>query len=227
MPTSALLFAMALLAADNPALGGAAPPAAEPKSSYEFVSWCYGALGGYLDLYDGVMPEVTRIEGAFRAPGRTLAQDLEVYADMRRDGRRQMKVFAAAMEAAERASLRPINTQGAAAVKKGRAVWAPAPNLPKARVAQEWMSWTIPARCESEAVELEKRAKLMGTAFQVETVEAAPVAAPAEAPSLDAVVDGAVPTEPPAEPAAEPVAAPKPVAKAAKPKAPLGLRGRN
>ena len=200
---SALLLALALLMADDaPAApeGGAGPapaaaasyPPGAPRDDYGLVAWCYGALSGYLDLHDQVMPEVTRIESAFRAPGRSLQEDLKVYADLRRDGRRQLKIFASAMEAAEKASLRPINAAGGEAVKKGRGVWAAAPNLPKARVAQEWMSWALPARCETTAVELEKRAKLMGTAFQVETAQAPEpeAAAPSEpapqaAPPLD------------------------------------------
>lgn len=203
---SALFLALALFLADEapaqPAGGaGSAAPAAEskyppgaPQDDYGLVAWCYGALGGYLELHDDVMPEVTRIESTFRAPGRTLEEDLAVYSDMQRDGRRQMKLFAAAMEAAEKASLRPLNAIGAEAVKKGRSVWAAAPNLTKARVAQEWMSWAIPARCESTAVELEKRAKLMGAGFRVGGEENAPAETPAE--------DVAAP-EAPIEPAAE------------------------
>src|SRR5688500_15487246 len=169
---SALVFALALFLADEVpagAAGGASPPQTAaaagpayppgaPRDDYGLVAWCYGALSGYLDLHKQVMPEVTRIESRFRAQGRTLAEDLKVYSDMERDGRRQMKLFAQAMEAAEKASLRPINAAGAEAVKKGRAVWAAAPNLPKARVAQEWMSWALPARCETTAVALKDRA---------------------------------------------------------------------
>ncbi|HEX2560220.1 hypothetical protein [Phenylobacterium sp.] len=213
---SALFLALALFLADEaPAQSvggaGAEPTAAEskyppgaPRDDYGLVAWCYGALGGYLELHDDVMPEVTRIESTFRAPGRTLEEDLKVYSDMQRDGRRQMKLFAAAMEAAEKASLRPLNAVGAEAVKKGRGVWAAAPNLPKARVAQEWMSWALPARCESTAVALENRAKLMGAGFRAGGEEEA---APAEAePATDAAPvetpPEAVASEAPAEPAA-------------------------
>ena len=229
---TALFLAMALFLADDAPdanAGGAAAPAepaaatanhppGAPQDDYGLVAWCYGALSGYLDLHDEVMPEVTRIETTFRAPGRTLEEDLAVYSDMQRDGRRQMKLFAAAMEAAEKASLRPLNALGAEAVKKGRGVWAAAPNLPKARVAQEWMSWALPARCESAAVELEQRATLMGTAFRsggeepapaIEgaSAEAAPAenAAPLETPA-DIVAPDVASPETPAEPAAEPAA---------------------
>jgi hypothetical protein len=177
---SALLIALALLAQDapaaaepNPAAEPAPAPAAEelpyppgsPKDDYGLVAWCYGALAGYVDLKPQVMPEVTRIETTFRAPGRTLAEDLQVYADLEKESRANLKLFGRAMEAAEKASMKPINARGAEAVRKGRTAWAAAPNLPKARLAQEWMSWSLPARCITTAESLEKRAKLLGATF--------------------------------------------------------------
>ena len=141
------------------------PPDA-PKDDYGLVAWCYGVLGGYLDLHDRVIPEVTRIEGAFRQPGSSLSQDMAVYEDMRKVSRSNMKLFARAMEAAERASLRPINTVGAAAVAKGRSSWSAAANLPTRVVAQQWMGWTLPAVCPTRAEQLEARSKLMGVTFK-------------------------------------------------------------
>ena len=76
-----LAIALALLAQDIPDLAtkpepapAAAPaedrlPTGAPKDDYQFVAWCYGALRGYLDLHDEVMPEVKRIETTFRRPG--------------------------------------------------------------------------------------------------------------------------------------------------------------
>ena len=176
-----LALALALLAQDPPA-GAQAPadpaaaapvapeerwPTGAPREDYPFVAWCYGALRGYLELHDQVMPEVTRIETSFRRPGSRLDDDLKVYADMQKDGRAKLKLFQEAMTAAEKASVRPINTVGAAAVKQGRSVWSHGPEVGKARVAQEWMSWALPAKCETTASALEKRAKLMGSAFKV------------------------------------------------------------
>lgn len=174
-------------------------PAGAPRDDYQLVAWCYGALRGYLDLHDEVMPEVTRIETQFRRPGSKLADDLKVYEDQMRQGREDLKRFQTALTAAEKASLRPINTIGAAAVRKGRSVWNAGPEVTKARKAQEWMSWAPPARCMSTADLLEQKARLMGPAFRVNE-EAAPVDQPsatAEAP--------AAPEAPPAEkPATEP-----------------------
>lgn len=171
---SALLLALALFAQDAaPAPAAAEAPAADelpyppgaPRDDYGLVSWCYGALSGYVELKDQVMPEVTRIETTFRRPGSSLADDLKVYADMEQESRKNLKLFARAMEAAEKASSKPLNETGAAAVKRGRSTWAAAANLPKARVAQEWMSWSLPVRCTPTAEALEQRAKVLGAAF--------------------------------------------------------------
>jgi hypothetical protein len=189
--------------ADAAAPAADAPPAEErwpagaPHDDYQFVGWCYGSLRGYLDLHDQVMPEVTRIETTYRPPGRKLSDDLKVYADMQKDGRRQLKEFQAAMTAAEKASLRPINVVGAAAVQKGRSMWNAGPEVTKARLAQEWMSWALPAKCEATAKSLEARATLMGASFKVnsESEGEAPSAPTAETPATE-------PTAPPPEPPA-------------------------
>lgn len=172
---TALLLALALLvqdapAADTPAVTAPAVeeqpfPAGAPRDAYGLVSWCYGALAAYLDLKPQVMPEVRRIEAAFRPPGRSLAEDLKVYEDIEAESRANLKLFASAISAAEKASPRSISALGAEAVRKGRSTWSAAPNLPKARLAQEWMSWSLPARCTPTAQSLETRAKLLGVAF--------------------------------------------------------------
>ena len=187
---SALLIALALFAQDPETAAAqatavaAAPvqdrrPVGAPREDYPFVGWCYGALRAYLELHDQVMPEVTRIETTYRKPGTKLSDDLKVYADMRKDGQAKLKIFQRAMTAAERASLKPINALGAEAVRKGRSTWTAGPEITKARMAQEWMSWALPDRCETVAVALEERATLMGATFQV---NAEPEPAPPPAP---------------------------------------------
>jgi hypothetical protein len=189
--------------ADATASAEAAPqdrfPAGAPHDDYQFVAWCYGSLRGYLDLHQQVMPEVTRIESTYRPPGRKLSDDLKVYADMQKDGRRQLKVFQDALTAAEKASLRPINTVGAAAVRKGRSMWQAAPSVTPARLAQEWMSWALPARCETTAKALEAKATLMGASFKVNDGPDAPAADAAPKSPADALL---APAEAP--PAPEP-----------------------
>lgn len=157
------------------------------------MAWCYGALRGYLDMHDEMMPEVTRIESQFRKPGTRLEDDLKVYAQMQKDGRAQLKTFQGALTAAEKASVRPINTVGANAVRLGRQIWNTGPEVTKARKAQEWMSWALPARCETVSASLEARAKLMGATLKVnEEASTPPAAEPAAASAPEAK-----PTEPP------------------------------
>jgi hypothetical protein len=77
----------------------------------------------------------------------------------------------------------------------------------KARMAQEWMSWALPARCETTSKALQERATLLGASFRVnDEPEAPPPAADAPAPA---------PTDPghlltDAPPADAPKAEPKP-----------------
>jgi hypothetical protein len=176
-------------AAAPPAQTEPAWPAGAPRDDYQLVAWCYGALRGYVDLHDQVMPEVTRIETAFRPPGRKLSDDLKVYADLQVQARADLKRFQTAMTAAEKASLQPINTVGAAAVAKGHAIWRGGPDVTKARMAQEWMSWTLPARCQTTADQLTARARLMGPAFKVNAEEEAPAPAPAADKPADPPAD--------------------------------------
>lgn len=162
-------------------------PAGAPHDDYQFVAWCYGNLRAYLDLHDQVMPEVTRIESAFRPPDRKLSDDLKVYADMQKAGRAQLKQFQAALTAAEKASLKPINTVGAAAVSKGADVWRVTPDITPARLAQAWMSWDLPARCETTSKNLLAKATLMGSAFKVNDEPEPPAPeAPSEQPAAPA-----------------------------------------
>ncbi|OHB31520.1 MAG: hypothetical protein A2790_00960 [Phenylobacterium sp. RIFCSPHIGHO2_01_FULL_69_31] len=187
-------FAIALaLFAQTPEVAAPAPeapapaedrlPAGAPREDYQFVAWCYGALRGYLDMHDEMMPEVTRIESQFRKPGTKLEDDLKVYAQMQKDGRAQLKSFQTALTAAEKASVRPINTLGANAVRQGRQIWNTGPDVTKARKAQEWMSWALPARCETVSASLETRAKLMGATFKVNEEPPAPAETPAVEPA--------------------------------------------
>lgn len=173
-------------------------PTGAPRDDYPFVGWCYGALRGYLDLHDQVMPEVTRIESAFRRPGSRLEDDLKVYADMQKDAREKLKLFQGALTAAEQASLRPINIGGAAAVKQGHGVWRNTGDVSKARLAQEWMSWVLPARCETVAISLETRSKLIGATLSANQAPAEAPAAPEAAAPDPAATEPPTPAAPPA-----------------------------
>jgi hypothetical protein len=180
---AASLFLTPAAAAAPPAVQPAAEapmPTGAPTQDYPFVAWCYGVLSGYLDLHDQVMPEVTRIESTWRRPGSNLADDLKIYDTQQRQGHDDLKRFRAALTAAEKASLQPLNVLGSQSIARGRSVWNISPDVTKARVAQEWMSWSLPARCSSTAATLEKRSKLLGASFQAnaEPEATAPTAAP-------------------------------------------------
>lgn len=205
---SPFLFALALVAQDagtaeaapmETAAPVAAPteaayPPGAPRDPYGLVAWCYGALSAHKGLRDQVMPEVVRIETTYRRPGSSLEDDLQAYEDLDQLSERNLALFSRAIEAAEKASPRPINAHGAEALRRGRATWSRAAELPAARLAQEWMSWTLPARCETTAVTLEERARLMGPAFdlsaEIEPTFSETEAEPADVPGEPADVTG-------------------------------------
>lgn len=219
---TALLLTLAMMGQVSAPI---APAATAPTDDYGYVSWCYGALGGYLDLYDKVMPEVTRIEKAFPGPD-GVAASLKTYPEMRAQARLDLKTFTAAITAAEKASPRPIADYGRAAINKGRTVWAGSETVNKARLAQVWMSWSPPGDCETRAKTLEKRSNVLGKALIYNAAptagtkpEPAPEMAP-PAPKTEPLMEQAPPppqavvkeTPKPAPTVAKPVAKP-PVAK--------------
>ncbi len=152
-------------------------PVTPPSDDYGYVAWCFGAVSGYVDLYDKAMPEVIRIERAWPTPG-TEENISVVYPQQKKDALKSMELFKRAIVATEKASPTPISQQGAAAIKKGRAVWTGATSVPRAQLAQFWMSWAPPAKCDETAKALEARSILFGQAL---TYNAAPGAAPAPA----------------------------------------------
>ncbi len=246
---TALLFALALMAQDAPVTTAAPPPRTQPAATpptdeYGYIAWCYGALSGYVDLYDKVMPEVTRIEKAFPGPDGAAAA-LKEYPAMRIQARTDLKAYASAITAAEKASPRPISEYGAGAMKKGRSIWGGSEAIDKARLAQVWMSWSPPGDCETRAKTLETKSNLLGQAlnYNVKSAlpaepeaapapepEAAAPPPPAETPAPAKIEASAPPAPKPVvqKPVAKPVAKPAattaaPAAKpAAKPLAPIG-----
>lgn len=200
---NALLLALALLAQD----GQASPqsPNAPPADEYGYVAWCYGALGGYASLYDQVMPEVTRIEKAFPGPDGVEAS-LKTYPELRAQAQKDLKIFASAITAAEKASPRPISAYGGAQVKRGAAIWQGASSVDKARLAQMWMSWSPPGDCEKRAKTLEMKSSILGRALNFNAASATtPAPASATPDPVTAPPESPAPAAPPAE---APVAAP-------------------
>jgi hypothetical protein len=184
---NALLLALALLAQDPSAAPQATAqgPNAPPADEYGYVAWCYGALGGYASLYDRVMPEVTRIEKAFPGPD-GVAASLKTYPELKAQAQKDLKTFASAITAAEKASPRPISEYGGAQVKRGSAIWQGADSVDKARLAQMWMSWSPPGDCERRAKALETKSTILGKALNYNSVSAttaAPAPQPAQQPA--------------------------------------------
>jgi hypothetical protein len=211
---TALLLTLAMMGQVSAPI---APAATAPTDDYGYVSWCYGALGGYLDLYDKVMPEVTRIEKAFPGPD-GVAASLKTYPEMRAQARLDLKTFTGAITAAEKASPRPISEYGRAAINKGRTVWAGSDTVNKARLAQVWMSWSPPGDCETRAKTLEKRSNVLGKAL---IYNAAPTAGtkPEPVPELAPPAPKAEPLMEQASPPPQAVVkeTPKPASAAVKP----------
>jgi hypothetical protein len=234
-----LLFALLVLAQDAPAappssdgpVATAVPrkqdvaplpiqggPVTPPSDDYGYVGWCYGAISGYVELYDKAMPEVIRIERAWPTP--TTEENIaEVYPAQKKEALANIALFKRAIEAAEKASPTPIAPQGAAAIKKGRSVWTGAASVPKAQLAQFWMSWSPPSKCEETAKALEARSTLFGQALTYNTTAAAPPPPPpapvvAKAEPAKAAPIAATPApvatlaEPPATPAVVTASAP-------------------
>src|SRR5262245_46314090 len=110
---TALLLTLALLAADaTPPAGGGEPlPAGAPTDEYRLTGWWFGALGAYLEIYDVVKPDLIEIDKMW---GTTVPGEREPYASDIAAARAELKVFAGALEAAEKASPKPIAQQGAA-----------------------------------------------------------------------------------------------------------------
>lgn len=187
------------------------PPGA-PEDDYGLVAWCYGALDGHMKLYDKVLPEVTRIETEIaKIPGAPPA-DMNSYKEQRTAGRDTLKLFRGSMEAAEKASAKPIAPYGAEQLKRGNNVWTGIRDTKDQKyLAREWMSWGLPGRCLPTAQKLASRSKLFGKAL---TYNAKPPAAPAtSATAEDPVGDAAVVITPDATtpaPAEQPAEAAKP-----------------
>lgn len=150
-------------------------PESAPKDDYRFVAWCYGALDEYLQIYDQVKPDLKAIDKLFGSP----VKEDEPYHDDVAEDRKALKRFGEAIEAAEKASLHPIAPEGATAMRSGRDIWSAARQQPSRKLADAWLFWGLPNRCDVVAKQLKVRATLMGQAFAIEAPKTdAPPAAP-------------------------------------------------
>jgi hypothetical protein len=167
--------------ADNDDDAGDIPPGA-PSDDYGFVGWCYGALSEYLTIYQQVIPDLKDIDTLF---GTSVKEDEPYSADVAAE-RVALKRFGAAIEAAERASPTPIATQGAADIQSGRGIWAAAKLQPHRKLADAWLFWGIPKRCETAAKALKAHSIGHGAPLASAAPSAIELAAAEPAPTIDA-----------------------------------------
>jgi hypothetical protein len=126
------------------------PPGA-PTDDYGFVSWCYGATDEYLTIYTKVLPDLRDIDKEFGSP----VKEAVPYATDVADEHKALNRFAAAIAAAEKATSDPINTtEGQDAIAKGRDIWSMAESQASRKLADAWLFWGIPVRCERTAKSL-------------------------------------------------------------------------
>jgi hypothetical protein len=196
MSASALIFTLALLAADAPASGppqGEPLPAGAPTEDYPLTAWCYGAMSEYLAIYERVKPDLKAIDKMF---GSSQPNEPEPYASDMAAAHKDLKVLADAVTAAEKASPNPIAPHGAEAVKLGRSIWGPAEAKTNRELARAWLSWALPDRCDTTARALASKSALLGQALKYNTpppdAEPAPTPPPT-APASDAPVAPAPP----------------------------------
>ena len=123
-------------------------PSGAPTDDYGFVGWCYGALAGHLALYDKVLPEVQRIEGEFPDAGTPLDRVMDGYRVQHQRGEKILVDYGRALDVVE-ATGKTGGVDRAAAVAKGREAWKGADSASPRQLAQTWMSWALPDRCQS------------------------------------------------------------------------------
>jgi hypothetical protein len=126
------------------------PPGA-PTDDYGFVNWCYGATDEYLTIYTKVLPDLKDIDKQFGSP----VKEAVPYATDVAAQHKALKRFGDAIAAAEKATSDPIGAgEGQGAIAKGRGIWSVAETLPNRKLADAWLFWGIPVRCERTAKSL-------------------------------------------------------------------------
>ena len=125
-------------------------PAGAPEDDYGFMGWCYGALSGHVELYETVLPEVKRIETAFPAPGETIEKVMAGYAEQHSRGKTMLVRYGKALDAeAARGGAGGVSREDA--IAKGHEIWTGSDKADPRTLAQLWMSWGLPGRCDTTA----------------------------------------------------------------------------
>lgn len=149
-------------------------PADAPTDTYGFVSWCYGALDEYLTIYNQIKPDLKDIDKTFGSP---VQEDVPYASDVAEE-HKALERFSAAMKAAEHANP-SLAATGQADVAKGRAIWSVAETQPSRKLADAWLFWGVPVRCETTAKALHAHPTEISQAAAVSPAADSGAAAPA------------------------------------------------
>lgn len=193
------LIAAALLQAApaaGPQLQGPQPEGGLPKTDYELVAWCHGALAGQLELEPRAKAAMEKIETKAKVAARAKAD-----AEMVKERRQYLKDYEHALAAAEAASPTPIHRLGVQAELKGYALWTATRNKEPIWLMLDWGMWDPnDVGCDEAAKRLYEKSSLFKMALKgsdnaptsadttpkppgVETQPPAPADTPAPAPS--------------------------------------------
>jgi hypothetical protein len=125
-------------------------PAGAPKDDYGVVAWCQGALAGHMGLYPIVQPAIAAMHSKGAAPA-DAQEDARLDAEQMEAGRDYLDLYARARAAADARDDGARKDLGDAARKAGDAMWAGVRGAEPQTRMWAWLSWELPARCETAA----------------------------------------------------------------------------
>ena len=155
-PVSTGVSADAQANADAVAAGEDPFPTGAPTDDYGLMAWCYGVLSGHLSLYDKMLPEVRRIEGEFPDTRTPLAKVMDGYRVQHEEGRKILAHYGRALDI-EEATGKTGGVERTEAVSRGKNAWRGSDTAEPRQLAQLWMSWALPDRCQATAARIAPR----------------------------------------------------------------------
>ena len=158
------LFLAAALLQGAPDAATVEPTAANglPKTDYELVAWCHGALAGQLELEPRAHAAMVTVEGKAKVAARAKED-----AEMEKERRQYLKDYEHALAAAESASPTPIHKLGVDAELHGYALWTATRNKEPLWLMLDWGMWDPnDVGCGDAAERLFKKSKLLGMALK-------------------------------------------------------------
>jgi len=165
-----------------------------PKTDYELVAWCHGALAGQLELEPTAMADMIKIEGKAKVAARAKED-----AEMAKERRAYLKDYEHALAAAEAASPTPIHQKGVEAELHGYSLWTATRNKDPIWLMLDWGMWDPnDVGCNEAAKRLYDRSKLFGLALKGS--ETAPDSTGADLPTAPGGVNSGEAKAAPADP---------------------------